>query len=109
MSYKKELQDSASYSKWKPRAWKGVYVGSLTCHSGGLPLIYNPNTTHIISPQFYVLFDEHFTTTTNNSSEDVDTYLEKLFHTSAIWLYKDAYSGNPHLNVNVNVNNLHNL
>jgi hypothetical protein len=62
----KELQDGTSYSKWKPRAWQGVYIGNSACHSSAIPLIYNSKTTHI-SPQFHVLFDEHFPTATNHS------------------------------------------
>ncbi len=82
----KELQNSTSNNKWKPWVWRGIYIRNSTFHLSAIPLIYNPIATHI-SPQFHVLFDEHFTTETNTSVKDTDTYLEKLFHTSARWLY----------------------
>jgi hypothetical protein len=47
----KELQDGSSLGTWKPRTWTGVYVGNSTCHSSGIPLIYNPATTQIM-PNF---------------------------------------------------------
>lgn len=55
----KALQDGKSLNKWKFRSWKGVYIGNSTCHSSFIPLIYNPATTHI-TPQYHVIFDEHF-------------------------------------------------
>jgi hypothetical protein len=91
----KELQNGTSNNKWKLWVWRGIYIGNSTFHSSAIPLIHNPITTHI-SPQFHVLFDEHFTTVTNTLVKDTDTYLEKLFHTSAWWLYKDPYSDHPH-------------
>jgi hypothetical protein len=92
----KELQDGMSFSKWKPRAWKGVHIGHSTCHASSIPLIYNPETTHI-SPQFHVIYDEHFKTATGPTMDDNNQYLEKLFNTSARWLYKDPYTDNPYL------------
>ncbi len=56
---------------------EGVYVGNSTYHSGAIPLIYNLKTTHIC-PQFHILFDENFTTATNKSSADADSYLKKV-------------------------------
>jgi hypothetical protein len=91
----KELQDGSSLGKWKPRTWTGVYVGNSTCHSSGIPLIYNPVTSHI-TPQFHVIYDENFHTVSTNSSLDPDAYLDKLYHTSARWLYKDAFSDEPY-------------
>jgi hypothetical protein len=91
----KELQDGSSLGKWKSRTWTGVYVGNSTCYSSGIPLIYNPVTTHI-SPQFHVIYDENFHTVSTNSSLDPDTYLENFFNTSAHLLYKDAFSYEPY-------------
>jgi hypothetical protein len=78
----KALQDGNSQSKWRSRAWFGVYVGNSTCHSSAIPLIYNPITTHI-SPQFHLVYDEYFMTVSSQPSFDSEAYLEKLFHTSA--------------------------
>jgi hypothetical protein len=46
----KSLQDGNAISKWKERAWRGVYIGPSTCHSNNVPLIYNPETTHVSPP-----------------------------------------------------------
>jgi hypothetical protein len=92
----KELQDRTSYSKWKPRAWQGIYIGSSTCYASAIPLIYNPVTTHI-TPQIHLLYNEYFHTVNTHSSLDRDSYLERLFHTSARWLHKDEYLDKPHL------------
>jgi len=56
----KRLQDgNHATSKWDPRAWMGVYVGHSTIHSGNVVLVYNPSTGHT-TPQFHVVFDDHF-------------------------------------------------
>jgi len=78
----KAIQDGTTYSKWKTRAWTGVYIGNSTCHSSAIPLIYNPISTHI-SPQFHVVYDEYFHTVDCQSPSNRDAYLERLFQTSA--------------------------
>jgi hypothetical protein len=93
---KKELQDGSSIGRWKPRCWPGVYIGTSTCHSSAIPLIYNPRTTDV-SPQFHVLYDEYFHTVNSPASTGPMPYLEKLFNTTAWWLYIDPYSPEPHL------------
>jgi hypothetical protein len=92
----KALQDGNSHSKWRSRAWLGVYIGNSTCHSSTIPLIYNPITTHV-SPQFHVVYDKYFMTVSSKPSFDSEAYLEKLFHTSAHWLHKDEFSDHLHL------------
>jgi hypothetical protein len=69
----KDLQDGKSISKWWKRSWKGVYIGSSTCHSSNIPLIYNPVSTHI-SPQFHVIFDESFHTATGDINTTQSSY-----------------------------------
>jgi hypothetical protein len=38
-----------------------IYVGHLSSHAGLVALVLNPCTGHV-SPQFHVVFDDHFTT-----------------------------------------------
>ena len=78
----KELQDGSCRAKWKSRCWQGVYVGHSLQHSGSVALIYNPRTCHV-SPQFHVLFDEHFSSVSNPSL--TDKVLDALYDT-ATWL-----------------------
>jgi hypothetical protein len=65
------------HSKWRSRSWLGVYVGVSNCHSGAVPLIYNPESTHV-SPQFHVVYNEYFLTVANSSTLDCKAYLDKL-------------------------------
>mmetsp|Transcript_9530 Transcript_9530/g.13784 ORF Transcript_9530/g.13784 Transcript_9530/m.13784 type:complete len:173 (-) Transcript_9530:2703-3221(-) len=65
----KDLQDATNRAKWKSRCWQGIYVGHSLQHSGSVALIYNPLTTHV-SPQFHVLFDEHFSSVNTPALKD---------------------------------------
>jgi hypothetical protein len=53
------------------------YVGHFSCHSGSIPLFYNPGTTHI-SPQYHVVHDEFFRTVAASPTTDIDTKLGTL-------------------------------
>ena len=92
----KELQDGSSVGRWKPRAWPGVYIGTSTCHSIAIPLIYNPRTTHV-TPQFHVIFEEYFHTVNGPTSMDTTAYLAKLFNSTARWMHINPFSLEPHL------------
>jgi transposase InsO family protein len=92
---RKELQDGNKLSKWSSRSWQGVYVGHSTCHSGSIPLIYNPSTTHIM-PQYHIIYDEYFQTINETPGISLDNRLDSLFGTSAHWTYTDAYTDDPY-------------
>jgi hypothetical protein len=47
--------------KWEPRYCLGMYVDHSPSHAGSVALVLNPRTGHV-SPQFHVVFDDHFTT-----------------------------------------------
>ncbi len=47
--------------KWEPRAQMGICVGWLPSHASNIAFVLNPRTGHV-SPQFYVVFDDVFTT-----------------------------------------------
>ena len=57
------LQSSggAGPPKWEPRSRIGVYLGHSPYHAGSVALVWNP-TTGRVSPQFHVVFDNHFST-----------------------------------------------
>jgi hypothetical protein len=93
---RKELQDGANLNKWKSRSWLGVYIGNSSCHASAIPLIYNLVSTHV-SPQFHVVYDEYFYTVNPSTMANSDTYLSKLYNSTAKWLYQDPYSEDPHL------------
>ena len=48
-------------TKWKPRCHIGVYLGHSPFHAGSVALVFNL-TTGLVSPQFYVVFDNPFST-----------------------------------------------
>jgi len=70
-------------------SWLGVYVGHSTIHSGNLVLVYNPLTCHT-TPQFHVVFDDHFQTVAphlvRSSHTEVDNIFDQLW-THAQWHY----------------------
>jgi hypothetical protein len=86
----KKLQDGDSLAKWKAHSWLGIYVGQSLVHSGNVLVIYNPWTTHI-SPQFHVVFHDHFSTVTSHPSEFSDAFFERLYNNST-WFHTDTYA-----------------
>jgi hypothetical protein len=76
--------------KWKARSWLGVYIGHSLVHSGNVPVIYNPLTTHI-TPQFHSVFDDKFSTVTGSPSNLNDQLFANLYN-NATWLHKDEYA-----------------
>ncbi|KAL7546695.1 hypothetical protein ACHAWF_010025 [Thalassiosira exigua] len=56
--------------KWEPRSRLGIYVGHSPSHAGSVALVLNPKTGHVL-PQYHVVFDDHFTTTSYMGSSQV--------------------------------------
>ena len=58
------MTDSARENKspkWDPRSRVGIYLGHSPTHAGSVALVLNPKTLYV-SPQYHVVFDDHFTT-----------------------------------------------
>jgi hypothetical protein len=55
------IQDGKKLPCWSPRSQCGQYVGYSSEHASTVPLVLNL-TTHHISAQFHVVFDNWFTT-----------------------------------------------
>ena len=83
----KRLQDGDHFGKWQARSWRGIYVGPSAQHASNIPLIYNPQSTHVTT-QFHVVFDEGFTSLTHLPTSDHDTLMEKLFQ-NASWMHPE--------------------
>jgi len=86
----KHLQDdNHPHSKWDWWSWLGVYIRHSTIHSGNVVLVYNLVTGHT-TPQFHVVFDDHFHTVVPNpalsSPTALDDLLDHLWQTSQ-WTY----------------------
>ena len=63
------LQDAKKIPKWTMRSRRGVYLGVSKHHSTTVHLVLNP-TTGDVSPQYHVLFDDHFSTVFSNNNFD---------------------------------------
>jgi len=74
----KELQDGNKRDKWTARSWQGCYVGFSPLHARTFALIYNPSTTHV-SPQFHIVYDEHFSSVSGNSATSSADLMQSLF------------------------------
>jgi hypothetical protein len=55
------IQDGKKLPRWTPRSNRGQYMGYSPEHASTVPLILNL-TTHRITAQFHVVFDDWFTT-----------------------------------------------
>ena len=56
-----QLQQQKPFSKWKERARIGIYLGQSPQHNRNVALVLS-RETGLVSPQFHVLCDNHFTT-----------------------------------------------
>jgi hypothetical protein len=54
-----QLQNGHKIPKWEPRACLGLLVGFSPLHLSLVPLVLNIQTGKI-SPQYHVVFDDHF-------------------------------------------------
>jgi hypothetical protein len=103
--------------KWEPRSRLGIYVGHSPLHAGSVALVLNPRTGHV-SPQFHVVYDDHFTTVPFMEKNEVPLHWAKLVENSCekvteehyelakTWLFPDAEPGDismPEQNQNVSL------
>ena len=56
-----QISGGAGPPKWEPHSRIGVYLGHSPFHLGKVDLVWNP-TTGRVRPQYYVVFDDDFTT-----------------------------------------------
>ena len=47
--------------KWEPCSRLGIYLGNSPAHAGSVALLLNPKSG-LVSPQFYVVYDDQFST-----------------------------------------------
>jgi len=83
------LQDGHRIPKWKPRSRMGIYLGNSPNHASTVPLVLKPNTG-LVSPQYHLVFDDAFSTTTCMSTDKIPTDWPELFkHFSINYLDED--------------------
>ena len=85
------LQDGKKIPKWSPRSRLGQFLGRSEVHAGTVGLIRNLRTGKI-TPQYNVVYDNHFTTVNAETHEDnvpVPEGFDKLFEFSREYLFDD--------------------
>ena len=55
------LTNGNPFNEWDPRANIGIHLGKSPLHAKNIALVLDRKTGYV-SPQFHVVFDEHFTT-----------------------------------------------
>jgi GAG-pre-integrase domain len=63
------LQFGSKTNKWAMRSRLGIYVGKSTQHSQSVGLVLSM-TTGLVSPQFHVVYDNHFETIHNDKNQN---------------------------------------
>jgi hypothetical protein len=79
-----KLQDGKKLPRWNPRSKLGQFLGRSKKHAGSVGLIRNLGTGKI-SPQYHVVYDNHFTTVdsiTNLDNVPVPDGFDKLVKTA---------------------------
>jgi len=76
------LQQGHKIPRWKPRSRVGVYLGMSPNHASNIPLVLS-TTTGLVSPQFHVVYDDSFTTTTCLADNKLPTNWNDLLTTSS--------------------------
>jgi hypothetical protein len=69
--------------KWKPRSRVGVYLGMSPNHASSVPLVLS-TTTGLVSPQFHVVFGDHFSTTNSLHTNTIPSNWSTLLNNSSI-------------------------
>lgn len=73
-----KLQDGKSLPRWSPRSKLGQFLGRSDNHAGSVGLIRNLQTG-AITPQFHVVYDNHFTTVNCDTNAE-DAPVPENFH-----------------------------
>jgi hypothetical protein len=76
------LQQGHKLPRWKPRSCVGMYLGHSPLHASSIPLVLS-TTTGLVSPQFHVVYDDHFTTTTCLATNTLPENWKHLLATSS--------------------------
>jgi hypothetical protein len=76
--------------KWEPRSHLGIYVCHSPSHAGLVALIPNPQTGNV-SPQFHVVFDDHFKTVTFMEKNEIPRHWAQLIEKSREKVTEEHY------------------
>jgi hypothetical protein len=85
------LRQNHKIPRWKPRSRVGIYLGFSPNHASSVPLVLS-TTTGLVSPQYHVVFDDNFTTTTSFKENQVPTNWIDLFNSTATCYVDEDFS-----------------
>jgi len=75
------LQQGHNIPRWKPRSRMGIFVGYSLHHASAVPLVLS-TSTGLVSPQFHVIFDDSFSTTTCLQTNELPNHWSDLLQSS---------------------------
>jgi hypothetical protein len=85
------MRQNHKIPRWKPRSIVGVYLGFSPDHASSVPLVLS-TTTGLVSPQYHVVFDDNFTTTTSFKNNQLPTNWNDLFNSTATVYVDEDFS-----------------
>jgi hypothetical protein len=77
--------------KWEPQLQLRTYIGHSPLHTGSVALVFNPCTGHI-SPQFYVVFNDLFSTVSYMEKSEVPPNWADLVENSQEKVIEEEYN-----------------
>jgi hypothetical protein len=83
-----KLQQGHKLPKWQPRARQAIYLGHSPRHAQTVPIVLNLKTG-LCSPQYHVVFDDAFSTTSASTTNKLPDNWADLFSHSRI----DCFEG----------------
>ena len=67
------LQDGKKLPKWERKSRRAIYLGLSQLHGSNVALVLNP-TTGAITPQYHLVYDDHFSTVYSDGTFDADVW-----------------------------------
>ena len=86
-----KLQGAVKIPRWEPRTRRGIFLGFSDLHSSRIGLILNPRTGNV-SPQFHVVYDDHFETVASDGEHIPPSWPELVLSNSHIVALDDDES-----------------
>ncbi len=85
------FQQGNKVPRWKPRSQVGIYLGFSPNHAFSIPLVLS-TTTGLVSPQFHVVFNDHFPTMDCLKTNKLPTHWSTLLTTSTSKLVDNDFN-----------------
>ena len=88
------LQNNNKIPRWDPRCRLGIFEGYSPHHSSTVALVMNPQTG-LISPQYHVVFDDHFSTVESLRSGATPHNWKQLYKDNVLHVHHEDTSQDP--------------